>query len=104
MLFFVAQHGAFAHVLSHLGDAAAGWPQLAGQRLASGDAGAGHVVACEKCLEYAGLGSALPVSVAVPAVSTPPAEWAIRLPEGVPAVFLAVYRSRAPPSSSGVGE
>jgi hypothetical protein len=99
LLLLVAQHGALTHVFAHLASAAAGgWPPRVLERIAAaGDAGGGHVVACEKCLEYAGFGSALPVRAVLPVVSTPPDAWSMLLPVGVAAVFVAVYRSRAPP-------
>jgi hypothetical protein len=88
VLLLVAQQGAFAHALSHIADLRAGETQKH----------APHPPACEKCVEYAGVGGALASSscfvIAAPpdGVAAAPQSFA-----SAAGVFLPVYRSRAPP-------
>jgi hypothetical protein len=86
-LLLSAQQGAFAHALSHLADF----------RPAGQEKHAPHSPACEKCVEYAGVGSALAASSF--AIAAPPdgVAAAPRPFASAAGVFLPAYRSRAPP-------
>ncbi|BCB25208.1 hypothetical protein SKTS_00940 [Sulfurimicrobium lacus] len=85
-----AQQGAAMHALSHLTEPLPGHSQQ--------DKQLPHSPACEKCVAYAGVGSA----VAVSGLSLPPAAVAATLLEFEPGCRLPQsvrhYYSRAPPS------
>ncbi|MEN6586680.1 MAG: hypothetical protein ABFE02_11630 [Sulfuricella sp.] len=85
-----AQQGAALHALSHLTEPLPGHSQQ--------DKQLPHSPACEKCVVYAGIGSAVTAS----GLSLPPAAMAAAHPEIEPSGRLPQsvrhYHSRAPPS------
>lgn len=96
----VAQQGAFAHALTHLGPAGADLVAEAGGTDADGDgkaASAAH--ACVSCLAF-GVGAAPPMAAVLPGVPVLAAAAPVFAPlvAGVAGRTVVPYTSRAPPA------